>query len=617
MNKFVVAGVSAMASICAFGVEFPDADGSGDLSKPSAWGDPFPGTADGIEIKPSSDATYTFAVDCEFGILTYSDGSAGNVVFDQAQYGENVPTVRLNGLSIRQHSRTIEFKGGKYDFKGSGGIGSATYDKNQNSATVLKLTNGCQIENVDTVKIGYNGYSTYNIEVSDASVLSGKVFAFQGWNIYTHKFTVTGGSKISFSSPSAGHYLDGGSPGSTSVNLFKGEGTTVAFGGSNATLDFGRGKESTLTIDDGAVMTTPTYFYVGSGSNAKNGRITVRGGAVLQHGYRMFVGRSGSTGGHVLEVLDGGTVRSSNGYLYIGEGCPNNTLVVSNGTVDCAEVYLGMDASTPNQTLIVRGADSTIKSGNSYGSIFVSPNGRLIVECDGVYRPQFGCFAYDKEYTSNCVVTVRNGGMLKGTARTGYYINLPNPGPKDNWIRVEEGGTFDGVVLSGRSTGGGICVSNGTVIAQAEIGVGDGDVGGWSGYGTNCTLLVQGNRASVAVTNGSITVKRASVLRIEVPEAGYADGYATVERPLVSASGNIALANGCSLELAGLAAAAAHFQKSGEQAEYVLLDAATLSGVSIPAEVPDGVKIVKRTTADGRQRLLAKIGKSGIVLIVR
>lgn len=204
MKRMVaVVALAALATGMVYGatVNFPDADGSHDISSEAAWGGTLPGTGDVIAITGAVDTVVHASADVQFGQLQnmLTDGKNYELTFDQSLY----PDVKLkfNGFQFNGVNKSklgTRFTGGHWDF------GGAVFDTGNNSTSygnfrTLYVDGGAELTNIASIALGYT--SQYGLLFD----LGGKAKVYS-----SGRFRVTNTKSISASNPNIVRIHDGG-----------------------------------------------------------------------------------------------------------------------------------------------------------------------------------------------------------------------------------------------------------------------------------------------------------------------------------------------------------------------------------------------------------------------
>lgn len=443
MKKLMVGlGVAFATSVSAFAatVEFPNKDGSGDLSSADAWG--FEPTND---LKPkfiwsNANATYTSLKDMTFAGMDFSIGSESPVTFDMtdgtAQADPGPRVITLNGDFNASGKSVVNLKGGLWNVTGL--IWPSGYGQKMklnldgvclNVGKTLAATYGCS-DNCLIDIYGQSCVTTTNLRVQYDKGSNAKI-------------VVRDGSELVAKS----EFITGNSGGINNGLIVTGEGSVFRYIGTKVTSIGSEGRDSYLLVDDHAYAEFSTMPRVGTDTSASNGYITVQNGGVLNCKGSLAIGNNGR--GARLNVLSGGSATIASefivgGHDYVTHEC---FVGVTNGTLQANVMKLGNRGR--DCTMRVSGTNGTFEAVSTSNSSALGNNAghhaSLIVEdhATAVFHNRLNLG--NNAAATNALVRVTGGAKLTaplmsvGTGTSGQST----PPPSFARLEVLDGGVVE------------------------------------------------------------------------------------------------------------------------------------------------------------------------------
>ena len=628
----VVKVLAAAAAFPAAAAVFPS--DSGDLASAEDWGGTLPGETESILV---SNGTYTASADATFGTLErhYNTMNGDNTMeIDLTEH----PGVTLSFAGFRPHNKDISspsmtnwFRGGTYDFQSK----TLSFDKNlsggwaNSSNQRLVFTDGAVATNISGMTLYGTSSTGSGVWLDGSAMYNDGTLMLSGYGQDAQaEMLVSGGG--CYAGKKTVFLSDGvASAARKDTVFFTGNHLVVSGSGSrfsgtpsgaaNGAVQTGANGEYIL-VTDNAYFSGKVYFGTGN-YHCTNSWMRVEKGARADiPEIRLSANSVEGLCNNRFEAVDGAVV--SNTITYVGgylnsnnpDGTPGCTLFVSNATFVARDVFIGTGANGSNSTVIVSGENANFEHVAVQASDYTMFQGAehclfLVENGADVPWPYLSALSYNSS-VSNCTVRAATGGRLR---RAG---NLSTVSEREhacagNRLEAVSGGRLE-ISLTLEITGDAcvLAVSNGTVTAgslTAGRKVFD------TVAATNNLVLLQGETPSVTVTNGAFAVCNASRVRYELPDAGYAAGFAPV-----SVSGAVTWEEGCPLEIAN-AAAAANAALEADLGSIVLIEAAS---IDIPEAVLSAAQaqigdagVLSVTPSGGVSRLRIKLPK-GLVLLV-
>lgn len=517
LNMSVLLTVSLLGVNAAMAAEYTPAGLSGDLYADSTWtGGQKPGSTDPVKMSVWG-GVYTLSQDMTIGSMRLSNG---NVTFDFTEgnhtltlttpidpYG-NMPTL-FRYTEYTSVADWTKLRGGVWE------CGNQEFDivnLGFGGPYTFIMTNGCHLANVKRSFL-FRRISNSRIYVTDESKITAGELNFGGGNLGTNDvIEVSGGSTVTLS----GNFVGQSSSEAHCSNLL-----------------VVRGAGSSLTCAGGSVA---QYLYLGASGYGGFG-VRVADHATVTADYPTFCANAENC---FVEVLDGATFEPGC-YDWYGSRC--HTLV-SNATLNVrwGRFYLGGksgDTVGHHNRLTLAGSATTF--GNPmWGSDFIGPysHDNVFEMVDGVSLSP-GKSIKLATSTNNVIRMSGTGtqlalaGLSKSSSR--YLFELGGTNAVNNTLEISDGATLkaNGLWTYGADTK--IVVSNGTLMVGGYTSVTDYNL--WLGRssGTGNALILKGTspKVDLIVPNPDATVERLimtgdSVLRYEIPQDGYAEGFVPV-----------------------------------------------------------------------------------------
>jgi len=369
---------------------------------------------------------------------TSSVTAIGNVVLG-AQSGSLNNSLLIDGSNSTLSAQNLTI--------GSNGSANSLILTNGSLAIVLgdfAQGQGTSSNNITTV-IGTNSF----LDVLGNVYLS-------GGNQSGNQFNILNGGQVDATSLQS-DVANGNSPGSNNSILISGNASGISSSLSlGFDLTFGSGGQNdTLTISDGAIVTSRSA-YLDSATN-------------------------GSAGNTIL-VTGGGTAWTNSGDLILGQNGSGNLMTISSNAIVTvyglnSGIVIGQSNGSSNNSMVVTGSSTLTGSLDLYVGLGGSGNNLTISE-GGQVANSNGWIGYDNTASNNSVL-VTDAGTL--------WTNSAN------------------IVVGVDSTGNSLIISNGaTVGVHGNQGSGDGIAIGLYAGGSNNTVLVTGTNANGAASTLSI-----------------------------------------------------------------------------------------------------------------
>lgn len=609
MNKkqigFLLSAVVFATSLAA---TFPNA--GGDLAGTGAdgWNGQLPGTSEIVQISQSG--TYTLSDDATFGCieqtgkavvfdftsgnktLTLSSestatGSGGSSVFCFPYSSKTISTTLKGGVWYSSASKPFNFVG----------LGNSNSWKPDYNHYTFVVTNGCIITNVSGVTVG-NRIANFKATLADHS------------KIYS-----TGEVRVADS-------------GGTNVVLEIASGSELHCGGVLRT-DCGTSVVAKYAGIDvhgaGSLLDCPSGNGTQVGFKTSCNFLRVRDGALYKQPAAVALSQTATSTGNRFEVLNLATAEVAD-VIFQYDGA--NTLLVSNATLKTiGKITIGSDSSgfANNRVAFLDGAKVNA------GGLSVPSCGNEVVfsgattEVKGFKRDFFdngfaNTLVFSDGYTYNYVAEgggdfqfCRSSNNVFRVTRNAVFDNSTPGGGSchtylgysskasvisncvNNLLEISDGAQFKNDRFFVYGFDNRVVVSNATLSAGAVEGA--ERYGVWIGYSStssNVGLCLQGSTPAVRCLYGSpFIAQHKSVIRWEIPEGGYADGYV----PMTAQS--FIIQNNSRFEIACAEWAAV---RGFGRRELVLLRSENNLGGDVQAAVaavtglPEGVKLFVRGT---------------------
>ncbi|MPZ34035.1 MAG: autotransporter domain-containing protein [Rhodospirillales bacterium] len=425
----------------------------------------------------------------------------------------------------------------------------ATFDLNSFVQSIGSLAGAGSVAlGSATLTTGNDGTSTtFSGVISGAGALTkvgGGTLTLSGINTYGGTTTVDGGTLIVTGSIANSAELrvgdlantqgtltiqNGGTVSNTTGSVgfaIDSEGAVKVIGGgstwtNSGNLFVGRNGPGTLTIESGGTVSNTLVAIVGNGTNA-TARVTVTGAdSTWTSSSNLFIGRFGSG---TLNIADGGTVSSTNGFVGGAVGTGTATVTGAGSTwVNSGELSVAELANSRGTLTIADGG--TVSAA---GGTFVAPLS------DSVGTLNIGAAAAEAAVApgtlNTAVVTFGAGtGTLNFNHSASGYVFAPQI-TGNGAVNVFFGTT----ILTATSTytgpttvnGGGSLIVNGSIANSATTVNRGGMLGGNGTVGALNVLaggtVAPGNSIGNLTVNGNVTVN-SGILEIEVNPNGTSD----------------------------------------------------------------------------------------------
>lgn len=523
----VAVGFSLLVSFGVQAIEFPNADGSGDLASEAAW------VTNGIPCYPTTSATlvlgagdYTLSKDMTIGYIQHK----GNpIVIDMSKTPDRVFKFSSASYFLYPYSGSakIEFKGGKVvSSGGKADIATAATASNQ-----MTLSDGAIVTNVGTIVTRVDASTKEGL----ALVLKerSKLYATQ----LTHKFnseelgySFTGdptepGVSIDIADGSYARFSTGFNVGG-GVTLIRGAGTTVEVAATSATGSYVGGyyHNAALHVTDGATFTTPGGLQFSNASKVTNGWVVIDNCATGLFN-QVHQGANWAAFGQDRHFVVGADayVKISGDYGHRLTGT-NNWLVVSNGSYNAKLLAV----SGVGHRFEVRGPRAAFTKGNSY--LFDSGFGHRMTISEGAKIAFPGVYV-DNTACSNTLEVTGAGTELDVTGTFFLQPYQANRMARGSAVRVADNATLrvaGSFMVTGHDLS--VVVSNATLegactVANAYWGYANAVSGVDS---SNCALRLEGTMPKVKIS-GSAYFNKGTRIQFHIPPTGYAAGHVPLE----------------------------------------------------------------------------------------
>ena len=444
-------------------IVFPNADGSGDLSKASAW---VPYNWDDAATNAvrfeSKNQTYTITTNVTFHSVWMHAQKATNV-FELAKDQK----VTLTGSGLRMacddwskkdiNSLTV-FRGGTWDLSEKGSVSLCyTYWK---SYRVSALFDNAVVTNAAGVGlIGYWVNNNHLVLTNNAAIYF-KSPSFYTANSDHCSIEVTGGSRMLYQTGAA--YLTGlsnkGSGSYHNLFLVSGEGSSVTGLASAVRAWESDCYDNVVRIEKGAAMKCPgAEFYV-QGAGSHDNRLEVLDGGLLSVP-RVYM----KTGTANCILVSNATLRASDSVDFCGV---SNRIEIVDGTLKLKNLNIGAsDATARGNAFCIRGRKSSVEHSGTTYDFFSSACTGSLVEFDDVSFTSFSSI-YNIYGTQN-TLRIRNTPKFNLTYRDINISGTSNRVEVLDGSTVRMGGNNNPVFLRGR--GCELMVSNATAKTVYEF----------------------------------------------------------------------------------------------------------------------------------------------------
>lgn len=623
-----VIGVCAVLVVKGDDVEFPNADGAGDLASSASWGMMVPAGTDRPTFMNSMEVTASD--DVSFAGLKLGKANI-TVDFDLTNAAsrataENPRRLQLSGLVSLTNAKgmTAHITGGIWDFQTTGGF--TTYGIFGQSGNNKIYFEDCIVTNARQLTAGYGD--------------SGIVYSVgRGAKIYTRKagscgyqasglLEVKDGGELHVNTTGDGNDFNlCNSGGETSGNVIRvtGAGSVLEVTGTT-TLSLPSGGNpigSLFHVTDHAyahLATSSGYKVFGGGKGAhtaarENRWVIDNGGVLRTSGTPINVAQGPGSAGAVLQVGNGGIYTNS---CAINLGADYSCgafaeFCVSNGFYRGGFPRIGIaSAASSNCGVRVTGPRARVEFTNTNtvelfgrgGSCFVILDDHA-VWTNNAFAVQFNGNIYPvSDIPSNHLFEVRGGASYVST--NDLAISGINYRSWYNTIRVCEGGSIDCKGLSTCSIGNTLAVSNGTVKTKSVNWCHKSQSFMIEGF-SNCCVRVQGETPRIDVEN-TFGIDYQSTLFYELAPAGYAVGFV----PVTAKKLNVPA--GCALRVTGVEAC----YRANDRRRMVYTLAEASDGIALGSGVLDEANayIAASVEKADRSRLTLEDGGTALRLVV-
>lgn len=262
----------------------------------------------------------------------------------------------------------------------------------------------------------------------------------------------------------------------------------------SAVGDYGSG--NSLSILDGAVVSSGLYGTIGHNSSASNNFVTVSGiGSTWSNSTGMYVGNYGSS--NAITISNGGTVINQTGTIGENGGSNNIATVTGSGSLwsNSANLYVGHVGS--GNSLIIEDGASVVNQSAYIGSWSVSSNNSVLVNGTGSQWKNNGNLTVGE--AGSGTLTVGNGANI--TASGGISIGSQSGSLGTLNIGSLGGNDTAGVVTSPTiAFGGGSGTINFNQIDATTVSATISGAGSINQLGTGTTVLTGSNSYTGATT---------------------------------------------------------------------------------------------------------------------
>lgn len=524
-------GCAALAASVVMGaaVDFPGA--GGDLASAKDWGGTRPAATESVNLINAG--TYALSEDVTFSQLLIP--TAGSTL----SFGAKTFTITSTGnfgFHFTAPGLTV-VDGGTFDLSGKANFHGAYNNYKGQIHTVL--TNGCVVTNVNCFYAAR--YSEGNTtKVTGGSKVYTEEIRLTNDNSYDNTFEVSGGAEIHLTNR---FYFD---VNATTKGVHGGNRFIVRDPGSlyeqtnGYMMQLGyQQHDDIFWVTDGARATSANGgVNVGGSAPTTNSLLRVDNGATASFKEIDVVGRYG----HV-QVCDGGSLTLKT-LSFKGS---DNDLIVSNATFACnptkaSEVScLGSSATVSNNVIRAIGADTAFTLYTSAGvhDLYGAGHHNTVSIEDGAAWPVSVNVMMTNTHHSVLRVTGENSRFGKAAGDGNFYFGchkdfLSNRQDSvSNRVCVSDGAAFNVSRFVMAGIGNRLVVSNATVTLTADsVGFRSGYENGVKVHDDN-GLILQGATPKVrslsSTSQNAFWFQNNSLLRFEIPEEGYADGFVPIE----------------------------------------------------------------------------------------
>lgn len=472
----------ALVSGLAYGnsANFPDADGSHDVSSEAAWGGTLPSSKSlSSAFTSATGGGGTVPYNANTGDVKFYgfEIASGSHRFDFPPAETRTFTVGNNGVYLLATGSTNVITGGKWKFN----AGRFILASGNGDATDLhsSLTFAAADIQSPTVKVGFGSTSHSEIVVSNTVLQATQLTVSETADAGFNRLVLTG------------------------------ESTSFQQKGSGAL--FGAGHDSEIVVADRAVFTNADADLILGAAAPGHNVLRIADGASLV-GPRQIKTTIGDSElpNDAIEVLNGGSLTAQSLLL------ERTDLLVSNGTVKCTVARPNLGGTS--NVVTFAGADAVLDFAGTTDWPLFGGQGGVIVVRDGATlsyeKPIYSSWSSGKK---DNVLRICRSGHFSSTSTTGLQFGYLSA-DSGNRLEVVDGGTFGARKVNVGSVDQAVLVSNATFTVTGSVRLGYSSVSGVSSSG--CRFEIAGATASVTVptfqTDGD------SVLHFALPESGYA-----------------------------------------------------------------------------------------------
>jgi hypothetical protein len=528
-------------------------------------------SAPSATVEISEEGIYTASSDLSFGALSVK---ASPVTFDfSATPSRKVVLSSDTAFSVAKKKANVTFKGGEW-----GGSEEKAVDflcSVQDAPYTQVFLDNCAWTSLRRVIVGRNA-AFCTLTLDNKSRIEAQEFRLVNGGKGNCALNILGGSGLFLSS--------GDTPFRTDTNSSDGGSGTITVAGEGSIFSAPKSEfriyyapDHSLIVSNKASLVA-NDLYVGKIITAERARVLVADGAsvtaanIYMHsiGGNMTVSNNAEVSAGKLDV---GREDSS-------DAVGANVLIADRSTLTAKEITIrnpGCGLVVSNATLVVdNAANNAVKvgyQGRSGGSFVLSgedakisyaPSGNLEVFAENSRGAEFRIengATWDLGVTVRCAIKTSNSvfkvasdglftvgknelkdadsGEVTNTVYAGTFDFGPGGSNNDcalsasNRIEIFDGGIVRLRRLRLNGHGNALVVSNATVAFETSI-VDDNEMrigyryrnGNWTENGwftRDCALVLKGNAPQVIAPKTVLNVENNSVLRFEIPEAGYAD----------------------------------------------------------------------------------------------
>lgn len=441
MKRLLMLVSAGLGVMCvAFAVDFPNADGKGDLASVDSWNGPIPASTETVKITASG--TYTASSDVTFSGLTAGVPYDGSAVFDLSQQANRKITLQgtaWDKFNIPNNMTTVEFKGGLWDFCSGGTFFAGSTSNARTQCHMVRISSGCVVTNVQDLYVANYDWSN-RVEVVDGSTLH----VAHNVNLMTPT-SLTCGNGFLVTNRST-FVVEGIFKTDTAANAAAGDSFVTVLGEGSRFTAMGycylgaACSGNVLTVADGACAEfAGPAFYLGQTGTSANNRTVVSNGGTLSFGKStiFYMGNAAGSDGNRLDILSGSQA-SFHKESYMGHMGNDNVVTVSNATLSCWQLVWGHDAGCSGNALVVCGTNPVV---NATGGLIFKNGSRLTLTLP------------DVPYAAECVPVAADTLTLDGTCALSVrnlagYIEKSMGKSKVLVARTKNGVTIPAEVLS-------------------------------------------------------------------------------------------------------------------------------------------------------------------------